>query len=271
MGALRFGISRGNGGPNLLVGAQRFAEVCGAVLKLAISVSVAYDYERLLRDLLDEAIDFAWMPPLAHAQAAGQGAQLAAVSQRGGRLFYRSAILARAELGWSTVHDVRRARVAWVDPASASGHIFPRLFLVASGIPASRLFRSERFLGAATNACRAVSQGEADLCACFVSSADTVHDAQREIDRTFGTAAAGLKVFALTEPIPPDGIIFRKGIASADVKAHQKELLGLHQVAAGKEALAALFQAERLAPVNKPVLDALARLRAEVERASPGG
>src|SRR4051794_1186678 len=170
-GALTFGISRSHAGHDLDAGARLFAEALTARIGRKLSVTVTPDYERLLDGVLVGGIAVAWMPPLMHVRAAHQGAPLAAVSQRGGALAYRAALLVRADSHRTTVRGLRGARAAWADPYSASGYLFPQLHLLAAGVDPRYDLESEKFHGSAAAACRAVVDGDADVAAHYISDA----------------------------------------------------------------------------------------------------
>ena len=258
--ALSFGISRSNGGPQLLDGAHEFARVLAGELNTKIDVHVAYDYERLLRDVVGATVDLAWMPPLLHARAASDGAQLLAVSERGGALYYRSAILVRADSRFAQLRDLAGCRAAWVHPSSASGYLFPRLHLKSRGVDITTLQR-ETFLGSAGAACQAVVRDEADFCACFLSRATTHADAQAEVTATFGRAGESLRTLDITDPIPPDGIVASTRLPPSQRGKLTTVLLQLHEGRAGGAALKKLLQAERLTVPTPSLKQQLMRLQ----------
>ena len=255
--ALRFAVSRTNGGPALLDGARQLAAALARELREPVDLVVRYDYAALFKSVVSSSVELAWMPPLLHARAANEGARLVALSQRGGALGYRSAIVVARDC-FASLRDLVGVRAAWVDPNSSSGYIFPRLHLVAAGLDPVKTFASERFCGSATNACRLVAAGEADVAACFLSVAHDRDSAQRELERMFNTPA--LRVLDITAKIPPDGFVVARAVDDARVQAIRTALLSLHARADGAAALAALLQAERLVGVPAAVVRDLQRL-----------
>jgi phosphonate transport system substrate-binding protein len=205
----------------------------------------------------------AWAPPIAHARAVRDGAELIAIPERRGLLAFRSALLVRTESVWVSPAGMRGVRAAWTDPSSASGYLFPRMHLEAAGVDPKRDL-TEHFHGSARRACEAVLSGEADLCACFVrpDSAGDPQLALADVDRIVRGASERLRVIALTDVIPPDGIIFGPALAAADRHGVRDALLELHRTPEGRTALDLLMQAERLVPPNEHVLRLIARLRA---------
>jgi phosphonate transport system substrate-binding protein len=269
-----FGISRSHAGHDLDAGARRFADALGAVVGRRLQVTVTRDYERLLDGVLVGAISVAWMPPLIHARAAQHGALLACVSERAGGLTYRAALLVRNDSHRATLDSLRGARAAWADPFSASGYLFPQLHLLAAGVDPRYDFASESFHGTVARAARAVAEGEADLCAHYISDAAGASPAEHwklahlELRRTLGDAVADqLRVLDVTDPIPPDGMVLSPPLAGLAQASLRDALLQLHQRPGGKEALHRLLQADRLAPVTGEVARIIARLRPHI----PGG
>jgi phosphonate transport system substrate-binding protein len=167
----------------------------------------------------------------------------------------------RADSPITEVSQLARARAAWVDPASSSGFIFPRMHLVAAGVAGERALTSEKFCGSAANACRAVANREADLCACFLSVATDRAQAQAEIEKTFGATAGQLRVVGVTAPIPPDGLVLAAELDRGFQSALTRLLLSLHLQTSGRKALRTLLQADRLVAPTDAVLREVARLR----------
>lgn len=272
-GALSFGISRSHAGQDLDAGARRFAAALAARLGRKVGATITRDYEQLLDGLLVGGISIAWMPPLVHVRAAEKGAPLACVSQRGGALTYRSALIVRGDSHRTTVRGLRGVRAAWADPFSASGYLFPQLHLLAAGLDPRYDFASESFHGSAARACRAVSDGEADLCAHYISDAAGAASSQHwklgqlELRQALGDAVADqLRILDVTDPIPPDGMVLAPPLDGRLQATVRDALLRLHEDAQGKEALRGLLQAERLMPVTGDVVKIIARLRAHVPR-----
>lgn len=261
--SLRFGVSRHHGGLKLIEGARGFAEALGGALRIPVRLMVAADYEKLLEGVSIGGIEVAWMPPLLHTRATRQGALLAAVSERSGALAYRSALLCRDDSDYQGVADLKGARAAWADRSSASGYLFPRLHLQASGIDPRRDLASENFLGSPALACAAVARGDADLCACFISD-EAGHDRARalaEVHEAVGVAAAGLRVLDATDSIPPDGMVLAAPLDGWEQARVRDALLSLHQRKTGAAAISTMLHADRLAPVTDAVVQLLAQLK----------
>jgi ABC-type phosphate/phosphonate transport system substrate-binding protein len=153
------------------------------------------------------------------------------------------------------------ARVAWVDPRSTGGYLFPRMHLFAAGVDPKVHLAGEEFYGSHPRAVMAVVRSEADLCACHISesAAGDVQLALAEVRRIVGVPDAPLRVLAITESIPADGIVL--GAQVADKDALSRGLLHLHERVPGAQALRALTNADRLVAPTAEVQHIIARLR----------
>ncbi len=231
---MRLGVSRRHGGEELEARAQAFAAALGLTLEMLD------DYDALVPALQTEKVQLAWLPTLLLARARESGLVLAAVPERAGELGFRAALLTRRE----PFHPLG-LRAAWVDPSSASGHVFPRLELIELGAT----FVEEKFLGAAQDAAEAVATGAADVCACFVGVRAGANPAllAAAVRNELGPRAAELRVLRVTEPIPPDGLVLS---AQAD-PGLTAALLSMHRTMAGLQALQGLLRADRLVAADE--------------------
>ena len=255
---LRFGVS----GLKLLEPAEQFASVLAERSGVALRAFVAADYEHLLDAVASGSVSIAWMPPLLHARAVGAGAFLAAVCERKRSLSFRSALVVRDTSSFFAVSRpaLSGARAAWVDPRSTGGYLFPRMHLEAAGVDPRHL-AGEDFYGSYPRACAAVVSGDADLCACYVSEAAARDPAValEEVRRVAGIADAPLRILAITDSIPADGIVL-----SAQLTERQTivdSLLHLHERAPGAQALRTLINADRLVAPTAELEHIVARLR----------
>jgi phosphonate transport system substrate-binding protein len=226
-----------------------------------VHVDVAADYAAIAHAVVNGRAHAAWMPPVSHARATLAGAHLVAVAERHGGLAYRSALLVRTDSVWTAPSGLHAVRAAWTDPSSASGWLFPRLHLLAAGLDPKRDIASEKFYGSAEGALAAVAGGEADLCACYVRDTNPAQ-ALDDAERVFRGAREKLRVLAITDLIPPDGVVVGPGMDQTARAQIATALLGLHHRDLGRAALAELMQAERLVPPTDDVLRLVQRLRA---------
>jgi ABC-type phosphate/phosphonate transport system substrate-binding protein len=262
---LRFGVSASHGGAHLLDGANQFVTALTTLLGKPVRLWVAPDYEHLLKAITDCAIEMAWMPPLLQARALAAGARLVAAAMREGQLTYRSALLVRSDAPWRHVTELRKVRAAWVEPSSASGHVFPRMHILAATCASPvDVFASEMFEGSFALVCAAVAQERADLCACFVKeAAHRTGQVLEDLRAGFGWPVERLRVLDVTDAITPDGIVLAKGAADEHPPL-SRTLLALHEIPDGAAALSTLLRADMLVVPTADVEAAVARLQSRM-------
>ncbi len=261
--SVRLGISQGHGGATVVAGARTFANALAARINRPVKVHVADDYATLQKTLVGGGVDLGWMPPFLAVEAIEAGASLLAVCERNGALTYRSALVVRSDSPIRSLDALVGARAAWVDRQSASGYVFPRLHLVASGIDLARAFASETFYGSPRAACSAVADEEADLCACFTSEAHagSFEHSLADVARVYPAASWRLRVLRVTDSIPSDGLVAAPQV-DAELRARLVEGMSvLHERPDGAQAVSTLLFADKLVKVDANVERLIARLR----------
>jgi len=117
-----------------------------------------------------------------------------------GKSSFTSRIYVRRDAGIKTVEDLRGKTIAFVDPASSSGYIYPMVLLIKRGLVTNRdpktFFKEVVFSGAHDASMRALLNGHVDAIASFdMAREQYLKDA--------------------TEPIPEAGIAARDGLDAA--------------------------------------------------------
>lgn len=243
--SLTFGVSAAHGGATLVEGAKNVAAALGARIGRIVRPTVLDSYQTLEAAVVAGTVHVAWLPPLLHARATASGARLVAVPERGGAVVYRSALLVRADAPIRAVTDLAGKKAAWSDPSSSAGAIFPRRHLAAAGVTLA----SETMAGSFRAACAAVADGDADVCGCFVSevAAKTGPPAiLADIAKVFAAAPWRLRVLAVTDAIPPDGIVVAARVEQEMASAIAGALLSLHHERVGADALEKMLSARKL-------------------------
>jgi phosphonate transport system substrate-binding protein len=239
---VRFGVSRAHGGAKLVEGARLLAAALEAQLEQPVELVFSDDYEQVLEATLGARLELAWMPPLLIERAQHGGARLVVVSQRGGKLKFRSAILVRVESPYRAIEDLSGARAAWSDRHSAAGHLYPKQHLGAVALGGEEVF------GSPLLAMDAVADGRADFCAGYVSDDAGQDHAQAlaEIRASFAPVGDALRVLDVTGPIPPDGLVVAGHVDGGLRDRLADALVHLHNAPAGRAAIRVLMGADRL-------------------------
>src|SRR5258708_17935699 len=93
-------------------------------------------------------------------------------SLRQGSKTYRSQIVVRADSGINSIEQLRGKKFAFVDPASASGFLFPNALLAGMGLDYKTFFSDTIFAGGHDKVIIAVYNKQADGGASFGNNVD---------------------------------------------------------------------------------------------------
>jgi phosphonate transport system substrate-binding protein len=190
-------------------------------------------------------VDFAWLQPLTLVEAQKQGTVTPIVKAvRHGLPFYRGVLFTTAEKKVQALSGLQGMTVAWVDPKSSAGYLFPRAAILAAGLKPAKLFKSETFAGDHAAVCKAVSEGKVDVGATY---ADDRPGSAMAIDgclQSIGVdATKKLVIVTKSQPIPNDAIAARPGLDSVEIERVKKMFLELAKDPKGQRVMLSVFKA----------------------------
>ncbi|HET7341791.1 MAG TPA: phosphate/phosphite/phosphonate ABC transporter substrate-binding protein [Methylomirabilota bacterium] len=249
---------------DLLATGDEFGRVLGGLVGVPVRVTVASDYAAVVEALRNHTADLAFVHPggyvLAHREAK---ATIVARNLWHGKSSFTARIYARKDSGIATLEDLRGKTIAFVDPASSSGYIYPMVLLVQRGLVTNRdpktFFREVVFSGAHDASMRALLNGHVDAIASF--------DLAREQYLKDPAERARIVVVAETPEIPEAGIAAREGLDPALVARVRAALLQI-KAPAHADLLRRLYEIDGFAPAEDrdydPVRAAIALLGAKI-------
>ena len=135
-------------------------------LGMPVKHFVATDYAGVIEALRNGSADMGFMGPLqyvlAHKHA---GAQPILGEVYKGNAYYTSRIFVRKDSGLKTLADLKGKTIAFTDPISSSGYLYPLDLFKSEGLlrgPPEKYFRRIYFAGGDEQAIRAVYNGFVD-------------------------------------------------------------------------------------------------------------
>lgn len=137
-------------------------------LGMPVEPFVATDYNGIIEALRAGKLDVAYLGPFSYVLAASVAdveAFAVAVTQKTHQSSYKSLILTRKDSGIKDVADLKGHTFAFVDPSSASGHLFPKAGLEKAGYNPDKLFSRVIFSGSHDASILAVANGKVDAAA----------------------------------------------------------------------------------------------------------
>jgi phosphonate transport system substrate-binding protein len=165
---------------------------------------IATDYTALVEALRSKKLDFAWLPPFSYIQAERlAGAEVMLKSVRHGSPYYYSAIIVRSDSPYKTIEDLRGETMAWVDPASSSGHIFPKAGLIEAGIDPDTFFSKQVYAGSHDALLLSILNGTTKAGATFANDAEASGGSWTQLLKNPEDKTKIRPIF-VTKPIPGD-------------------------------------------------------------------
>jgi len=192
------------------------------------------DYAAVVEGLGAGKVDVAQLSAVAYVLAHDKyGAETILVTIRKGRTDYRGQIIVRADSDIRSLDDLKGKSFAFVDPTSASGHIYPKAFLIQEGYDPDTFFGETVFAGGHDRVIVAVMDGTVEAGAIYDGARDL--PAIREM---YPDLMEDTRVIAETRSIPLDTIVVRKGLPSEMVRKIKEAFLAVAATDEGAALLA---------------------------------
>lgn len=130
---------------------------------------------------------------------------------RYGHDYYQGVILARADAGINEVKDLQGKKFAFTDPSSTSGYMFPKKMIQDAGVNVGE----HVFAGKHDSVVTMIYQGQVDAGSAYYSAPaedGSIRDARSRVATQFPDVEEKIKIVAITDKIPNDPFVFRKGL-----------------------------------------------------------
>ncbi len=209
----------------LLENVEPVAEYLEAALGRPIKTFAATDYAGIVEALKAGTADVGFMGPLQYVIAHQQSGAVPILGEiYDGSPTYLSKIFVRKDSGIETLAQLEEKSMAFVDPLSSSGYLFPLETFIESGLIASRqdaekFFRKIYFAGGDEQAIRAVLNKFVDAAGVGQYSVRLLRPEERE----------QLLAIAESRPIPSHCVVVRSGLDPEVTTALQTALLALNE------------------------------------------
>lgn len=192
-------MSRGN---------QILADDLSEALGIEVELFVGDDYNAVIEAMRSKKIDIASFGPFSYILAAerSNAVPFAVKAESEEDAFYNSWIIVPDESEVQTLEELEGKSILFADPASTSGHLFPRmLFVKELGITNDEIenfFGSVAFSGSHDNSALAIAAGDADAAGICSSCI------QRAIDGGL-VSESDFRIIKESDPIPNSPLTYR--------------------------------------------------------------
>lgn len=212
--------------PEKLIGDIRvITNYLGRELSRKVEGFVTHDHAAAVEALAAGQADISFMGALPFVMArARTGAEILLSEVYRGKPYYSGAIFVREDSPIRELGQLRGRDIAFVDPISESGYLYPMdLFaaarLVPRGTDPRRFFHRLYFAGGYQQAIQAVAEGFVDAAGVSIYALMLLSPDQQSKVRSI----------AITPPIPSHAVIARKGVDPALRHAFIEAMLKLNQ------------------------------------------
>ena len=231
---------------DLLAAGEEFGRVLGGLVGMPVRVTVASDYAAVIEALRNRTADLAFVHPGGYVLASREArARIVARNLWHGKSSFTSRLYVRKDSGIKTVEALRGKTIAFVDPASSSGYIYPMVLLIQKGLVKNRdpktFFKEVTFSGAHDASMRALLNGHVDAIASFDVAREQYLKEPAERER--------IVVVAETPEIPEAGIAARDGLEPATIARVRAALLQI-KAPAYADLLKRLYEIDGFAPAE---------------------
>ena len=201
---------------------DEFARTLTRLSGVPIRAQVASDYAGVVEALRSRRVDLAFVHPVGYVLANREaGCQIIVRDVWQGKTAYTARFFVKKGSGIERVEDLRGKTVAFVDPASSSGYIYPMVLLIKKGLVRDRdpktFFKEALFSGTHDAALQSVLHGRVDAAASF--------DKSLEVNLKDPALIERFAFVGETPEIPEAGICARPGLPPETVARVKRALL----------------------------------------------
>ena len=191
----------------ILKGGREIGQFLQKETGLHFKTSVATSYAAVVEAMGAGKVDVGWLATFSYVLAHDKyGVELLLVVQRFGSPFYRGQIMVRADSGIKNLAGLKGKRFAFVDPASTSGHLYPKALLLSQGFDPELFFNKSVFAGSHNAVVLSIYKGSVDGGAAYDGS-------RAAVAKTFPDVFDKVKVLTYTKEIPNDTVSVRKELS----------------------------------------------------------
>lgn len=161
--------------------------------------------------------------------------------------FYKAQFIANADAGINSFADLKGKTFCFVDPNSTSGYIIPRIILAANGINPDVDFAATQNAGSHPNVAIAVYQGDCDAGVTFIN---VLTDGSADLQATYPDITDKVKVFAVSDRIPNDGMQFIQSLDPGLQSVIVEGMMAMAEDPGGKAVLKSLYNYDAFQEVD---------------------
>lgn len=232
---IRMGFVPMRDGDKLIESVEPLTEMLSKELGVKVEGFTATNYVGVVEGLGSGQVDFGFIPPFAYVLANKESnAQVILTAlNKDLEAKYRSQFLVRKDSGIKTFSDIKGKTVAFVDPSSTSGYLFPGAHLITEGMDIEKDIQYV-YSGGHDKSLQLLLNGDVDVATTFV-------DARQRYEKDFPTAMEETELLGYTDYIPNISVTVNGKMDKAMQDKIKTALLNIASTGDGKTLLKELF------------------------------
>ena len=266
---LRVGFVPSENLQNILRKTRPVIDALRKELKVQVVPFVATDYTGIIEAMRAHKLDVAFFAPGAYVLAEKKAnATVILKALRKGKSYFYAAVIAHRDSGIRKLTDLKGKTFAYVDPASTSGGIYPKVMFLNAGLNPERDFTRVIYAGGHDAAVLAVLNKKVDAAATFANDTKG-EDAAWTQFLTNPREAAKIVPIAFSRPIPSDNIAIRRDLEPGLAAKIKKVFLNMSATAAGRKQLWDLYRIDAFVEASPadfdPVREAFGKVGLQIK------
>lgn len=266
---LRVGFVPSENLQNILKKTRPVIDALHKELKIQVVPFVATDYTGIIEAMRANKLDVAFFAPGAYVLAEKKAQALVILkAQRKGKAFFYSAVITHKDSGVKKLTDLKGKTFAFVDPASTSGGIYPKVMFMNAGMNPDRDFTRVIYAGGHDAAVLAVLNKKVDAAATF-SNDTRGEDAAWTQFLTKPGEAQSIVAVAYSKPIPSDLIAVHGQMDRTMIQKVRKVFTAMSATPQGRKQLWDLYRIDAFVdstPADfEPVREAFGKVGLTIE------
>lgn len=236
------------------------AEALQAAMGISVNVYLSKDYSGLISAMKAKKVDFAFFSALTYVLAEKEVKAKVLLKTIWEGPFYYSGLFVRDNSKIKTVKDLKGKTIAFVDPKSTSGYMYPMAHFLSQKM-SEKDFKKVVYSGSHANSVKLLENGEVDVIAVFSDDTEGIKTAYAK----YQTKKEKARGIWFSSPIPNDPFAVRQDLYESDPKLVHSvmfELIDVMEKLKDNSSVKSAFGGSSLMPATtkqyQPVRDLLA-------------
>lgn len=218
----------------LIDSVEPLSDVLSKAIGIKVEAFTASNYVGVVEAMGSSKVDFGIIPPFAYVLAhKTNGAKvILSALNKDGKSFYRSEFIVMKNSGIKSLKDLKGKKVAFVDPSSSSGYIYPGAKLKKEGFDLDKDIEAV-YSGGHDKSLQLLVNGDVD-CACVYEGAE------KKFEKDF-PKLKDAEVLEYTDEIPYIAVAVNKDLDDETVEKIKEGIMKSLNEGEGKELIIKLF------------------------------